>query len=539
MTILNNNRKGAYMRTKAVIITIVLIFSMFLFSGGISAATTDPPDDTTGDSQTDVDQTDPGETDAADVDADDDEVPRPPGWTTETHGKKGDPNYEVVFPDDKVNRLDITITAADWQAMMDDLAELLGPRREPGSSSSSSSSGAGGCDSSDLQAGEEDEGEAPGGCESGPGGGGLEPQFMEENPVYKPCTMVFEGKTWYHVGIRFKGNSTLMASWQFGSYKLPLRFTFDQFEDDFPEIDNQRFYGFQKVGMSSNFADSSFLREKVAADIFRDAGVPAPHTAFYRVFIDYGEGSKYFGLYTMVEIPDDPMLKTQFSDDDGNLYKPSGLGATFAEYVEEDFDKENNKGEADYSDVRALYDALNADRTDAAVWRADLEKTLDVDGFLRWLAVNTTIQNWDTYGQMAQNYYLYNDPGDTQLHWIPWDNNMALLGGRALALELTPEQVDDQWPLIRYLIDDPVYHAIYVKYVDETIRKTFYPFRMRPIYKAAHDMIRPYVVGDEGEVEGYTVLSNPDAFDRGLTNLNRHVQRRVRAARTFISENQP
>ena len=41
--------------------------------------------------------------------ADDDEVLRPEGWTRQTHGKKGDPNYEVVFPGNKVNRLDITI----------------------------------------------------------------------------------------------------------------------------------------------------------------------------------------------------------------------------------------------------------------------------------------------------------------------------------------------------------------------------------------------------------------------------------------------
>lgn len=502
--------------------TAVLIFAIVLFLGCVPGENTNPPDDPAGDSQTDTETTD----DAA-ADAEGDEVPRPEGWTKETHGKKGEPNYGVVFPDNKVNRLDFTFTAADWQAMMDDMEALWGIRPEPDSSS-------GGCGSSLFQAGDssplqdvkEDE---PGGC-----GGGMIPGFPDENPIYRPCTMVFEGKTWYHVGLRFKGNSSLNASWRSGSYKLPLRITFDQFEDEFPEIDDQRFYGFQKVSMSSNYSDESFLREKVAADIFRDAGVPAPHTAFYRVFIDYGEGSKYFGLYTMVEIPDKPMLETQFSNNGGNLYKPTGSGATFSRYVEEDFDKENNEDEADYSDVRALYDALHADRADAAAWRSGLEKTLNVDGFLRWLAVNTTIQNWDTYGLMSQNYYLYNDPADSQLHWIPYDNNMALSGGRALSFELN---VRDTWPLIRYLIDDPVYHAIYVKYVGETIATTFYPDRMRPIYKAAHDMIRPYVVGDEGEVSGYTLLRNKADFDEGLEYLNQHVQSRLEAAQAFIGKN--
>lgn len=501
-----------------VILSILLLFSVLLFFGCDPPIT--PPAPST-DTQTDGEQEPPG---------DEEDVPRPEGWTKETHGKKGDPNYEVVFPDDKVNRLDVTISAADWQAMIDNMEELWGPG---GNFSSGPTTPGCGLNSSSTMIQAEEEEEEPG-C------GGNSFGFPDENPVYKPCTLEFEGKTWTHVGIRFKGNSSLQASWRSGSYKFPLRFTFDQFEDEFPEIDNQRFYGFKKVSMSSNYSDSSFLREKVVADIFRHAGVPAARTAFYRVFIDYGEGSKYFGLYTMVEIPDKPLLKSQFSDNGGNLYKPTGSGATFSTYDESSYDKETNEDEGDFSDVRALYDALNASRADAAAWRANLEQTLNVDGFLRWLAVNTTIQNWDTYGLMSQNYYLYNDPADPQLHWMPWDNNMAMsssAGRPPLSLELTAREVSDRWPLIRYLIDDPVYKAKYVGYVEETITTTFTPERMRPIYKAAHDMIRPYVVGAEGEVSGYTLLSNRAAFDQGLTYLNDHVQNRYQAAQSFIRGN--
>jgi spore coat protein H len=50
----------------------------------------------------------------------------------------------------------------------------------------------------------------------------------------------------------------------------------------------------------------------------------------------------------------------------------------------------------------------------------------DRDVFLKYLAVNTIIQNWDTYGRMTHNYYLYNNPDNNLLTWIPWDNNEAL-----------------------------------------------------------------------------------------------------------------
>jgi spore coat protein CotH len=63
---------------------------------------------------------------------------------------------------------------------------------------------------------------------------------------------------------------------------------------------------------------------------------------------------------------------------------------------------------------------------------------------------------------MSHNYFLYADPETDQLTWIPWDNNHALFGmGMRGALSLSLDEVTEQWPLIRYLLDDPIYHAQY------------------------------------------------------------------------------
>ena len=77
--------------------------------------------------------------------------------------------------------------------------------------------------------------------------------------------------------------------------------------------------------------------------------------------------------------------------------------------------------------VQAFIEALNDDTTDAEAWRAELEATFDVDAFLRYLALNNLIGNWDSYGNMTHNYYLYGDPAlDGRLVWIPWDFNEAM-----------------------------------------------------------------------------------------------------------------
>lgn len=483
---------------------------------------------------------------------------RPAGWEDYSHSNETDPDYEIVFPQDEVNTLTITISPDNWAAMQANMTDLYGefgsrPIMGGGFPAGDLPEGfeppAGfvpGNPPENFQPGDLPEGfEPPGDVMMGPGGGGM--LGIEENPMWVTADIRFNDQTWTNVGMRFKGNSSLMSGWGSGILKLGFKLDFDQFEDEYPEIDNQRFFGFKQLTFSSNWNDDSLLKEKVVADVFREAGVPAAQTAFYAVYVDYGAGPVYFGLYTAVEAVEDTVIETQFEDDNGNLYKPEGDGATFAAgtFDEASFDKETNEEEANYSDILALFEALHAETrtTDPATWRSSLEAVFDVDGFIRWLAVNEVIQNWDSYGTMAHNYYLYNDPVTGQLTWIPWDHNLALsneMGGRRMGMGSGPDTLDqtnvsDNWPLISFLMADPVYHDLYVQYVDETINGAFEPGKMAATYQALHDLITPYVVGENGEIEGYSFLSSPEAFENSVVVLAEHAIQRYAEAQTFLS----
>jgi hypothetical protein len=484
----------------------------------------------------------------AGVEEPEDDIERPEGWTEETHGKDADPNYDVVFPQDEVNRIDVIIDPDDWQAMLDDMTELYG---EQGTQAGRGMPGMPGDGERPVppEGFERSEGAMPGVPQEGfeppqggfggrgmPGGGMM--GDSDVNPIYVPVTVEFEGNTWTQVGLRFKGNSSLRSAWSSGTMKLPMRLDFDQFEDEFPETDDQRFFGFKQLSLSSNWSDDSFLREQVTADIFREAGVPAAQTAFYEVYIDYGEGPVYFGLYTMVEIIEDTVIETQFDDDDGNVYKPSGAGATFAEgtFSPASFDKQTNEDEADWSDIEALFEALHADSrtTDPAAWRSGLEAVFDVDGFLNWLAINTLVQNWDTYGNMSHNYYLYHDPATDLITWIPWDNNMALSSqlGHAEVSTLSLDEIDERWPLIRYLMDDDVYHAQYVAYVEAAIDGPFDPAQMEATYRELAELVEPYALN---ETEGYSYLRSDAAFHEAIEQLVDHAYARYDAAEAYLA----
>ena len=415
-------------------------------------------------------------------------------WTAETHTEEADPSYSVVFPQDKVNRLDVVISAANWAKMLSDLSSNISKSSSPGGAS-----------------------------------------LSDFTPIFVPASVFFDGIEWYNVGVRFKGNSSLQSAYQSGVMKLSLRFDFDEFEDDYPEIKDQRFYGFQKLSFSNNYLDPSLMREKMGADIFRSAGLKAPQTAFYRMYIDYGSGAKYFGLYTAVEIVEDAMLDSQFGSSTGNCYKPDGT--YFSSFSTSAFEKKTNEDVADYSDVQKMVSYLTASTrtSNNTQWQSDLESVFDVDNFMKWLAVNTVIQNWDTYGRMTHNFYLYNDPATSKLTWIPWDNNESLSNPKSNALSFAMSEVSSTWPLIKYLIDTPAYKTMYLKYLSETIEGAFKPADIKVKYQYFYDLIQPYVTGANGEVSGYTFLSSSSAFSTALTTQKNHVDSRFSATTSYLA----
>ena len=143
------------------------------------------------------------------------------------------------------------------------------------------------------------------------------------------------------------------------------------------------------------------------------------------------------------------------------------------------------------------------------------------------------MQNWDTYGKMTHNYYLYNNPENGLLTWIPWDNNEALeTGKQGGALSLGLDEVNNQWPLIRYLIDIPDYNAKYRQYLKEFVENEFSPERMKNLYTEYYNLLKNDVYN---EIQGYTFLNSDDEFDKAVNILKSHVEEREQAVLDYLN----
>ncbi|MFT5646148.1 MAG: spore coat protein H, partial [Aureispira sp.] len=114
-------------------------------------------------------------------------------WTSSTHSSSATPDYATVFNQTQVNRVDLVIDSRYWAIMSNNINDIYGETTTSGATT----------------------GGGPGGG-GPPGGGGGGGNFSEQIPTYIPCSWVFNGKEWYNVGIRYKGNSSLSTGYQSG-----------------------------------------------------------------------------------------------------------------------------------------------------------------------------------------------------------------------------------------------------------------------------------------------------------------------------------
>ncbi len=388
---------------------------------------------------------------------------------------RGDPDYDRIYDDTQVKRIDIFISPDNWNAMQEDLDEQI-----------------------------------------------VLP-WEDRDFCYFECEVLFEENFWEHVGIRYKGNSSMQMPYQQDQEKLPFRLDFDEFEDEYPETDNQRFWGVKWMVFNNNFKDPSMLREKITYDLFREFGVMASHVAHYRFFVDFGEGPVYFGLYTSVEVVDKRFLEDRFGDDSGNLYKPDGPGQELNFFSEETFEKKTNEDEADWSDVINLIDVLNANYSDPQQFKTAIEQIFNIDSFISWLAVNSVLCNLDSYAGTGHNYYLYNNPVDGKFYLIPWDCNESFgsFYGSYNAENMTEwdilHPVDMQLkPLIEKVLWVPEYMDAYKIKVRDLLDGLLSEPVIFPRIDELHDIARPYVIGPDGEFMPYTLLHHQEEFDDNI-----------------------
>ena len=96
-------------------------------------------------------------------------------------------------------------------------------------------------------------------------------------------------------------------------------------------------------------------------------------------------------------------------------------------------------------------------------------------------------------------------------------------------------EVDSTQPLIRYLIDDPVYYERYRAHLRTFYNTVFTQVMMDGLFDKYHSMIAPYVLGPNGEQPGNT-FTNSYAFTSALPVFKAYVAGRRELLKVFLGD---
>lgn len=234
--------------------------------------------------------------------------------------------------------------------------------------------------------------------------------------VEVPATMVVDGQSYRDVGIRFRGSSSFMMVPEGLKHSIDVSV---DYTDKKAAIG-----GYHSLNLLNSHEDPSFLRSVLFLDAAREY-VPAAAANLVRVVIN-GES---WGVFANVEQVNKDFVTRTFKTEGGARWKvpgsPGGRGGL--EYTGEDaaaykrvFEiktKDDPKSWAALINLTKVLNQTPPDRLEAA-----LAPILDVDGALRFLALDNTLVNNDGYWVRASDYNIYLDPKGV-FHVFPHDTN--------------------------------------------------------------------------------------------------------------------
>jgi spore coat protein CotH len=297
--------------------------------------------------------------------------------------------------------------------------------------------------------------------------------------------------------------------------------------------DKQDLGGYQTFNLLNSNNDPTFVRTVLYSEISRHY-IPTPKTNFMRVVIN-GES---WGIYVNAQQFNGDFLREWFNTRRGARWKvpgsPRGRGGL--EYLGDDpapykrlYEIKTDDDAKSWADLIHLCRVLNT--TPPEKLEAALAPLLDIDGALKFLALEVAMVNSDGYWTRASDYHIYEDVNG-RFHIVPHDVNEALgsadgrgFGGRGgTTLDPLVGLTDSAKPLRSKLLAVPALRARYLGYVRDIADKWLDWKVLEPMAVQHQTLIAADVKSDTRKLESF------EAFQSGLTSLKAFVD----ARRTFL-----
>ncbi|MEC9092535.1 MAG: CotH kinase family protein [Planctomycetota bacterium] len=362
------------------------------------------------------------------------------------------------------------------------------------------------------------------------------PQGGRGDYEYVKANLQIDGKPYNDSGIRFKGNSSFRFSGN--SLKKPLKIDTNRF------VSTQKLFGRTKFNLSNSFLDSAYMKEKLAYELFKKAGLATPGVGWANVTltIEGVEDSVPLGLYVLIEQVDAKFLKRNLGEKskDSLLMKPE---VRSWQYLGDDpaaYSRFNIKsGETEVGLVKRFAELLKLiEQGSDEEFSAQIGQRLDLKLLAGYLAVTSLLVNLDSYVAAPHNYYLVLDKADGKLRLLPWDVNEAFgtfnLGNDPVQLtkwDIRKPYITNHKLLTRVFKLDS-FNKLYRDTLSSLVNNEFTAAKIQARIAAFEKALLPHI-----ETMGLqAVLGFHLGIDGDGQGINQAVERRVLAINPFVAQ---
>ncbi|MBI3417188.1 MAG: CotH kinase family protein [Verrucomicrobia bacterium] len=287
--------------------------------------------------------------------------------------------------------------------------------------------------------------------------------------VEVPAKMTIDGKSLSEVGVHFRGASSFFTVGP--GYKRSLSVSLNFVNK------NQRLHGYRSLDLLNAHIDPTFLRSALYNYVARQY-LPAPQANYMRVVIN-GES---WGVYINSQEFNKEFIADWFDSAKGARWKVPGsprargglgyLGEDAAEYkrIYEIKSKDDPKAWTDLIRLCRVLNQTPPDKLEEA-----LTPLLEIDGALKFLALENAFINNDGYWIRTSDYSIYEDEKG-RFHIFPHDANETFRepegpgwggAGQVKGVELDPLTGSNEAgkPLLSKLLAVPSLRARYLGYL--------------------------------------------------------------------------
>lgn len=349
------------------------------------------------------------------------------------------------------------------------------------------------------------------------------------NDIYLPMLWLDNGATNFHIGARFKGNTSYAGPRR--SINLSINFI----------TPGANLMDFTTVNLNNAYGDGTGMREPLYFTIMSQY-TPCPEAAMCNVYFNGAQWS----VYSLVQQENNQLIKKWFPSTDGDRWRApnaatrngggGGGGGNMFASSNSAFIVFTNASVWTYTNHYELKSSLtnqltayqrltNAiyvlNLTPPETFRDRIEDAWAVDNWLWFLAIENLFVDDDSYWNKGADYGFYYELESGRIHPVEHDGNEAFTATGSLNYNLSPVQgaTGNNRPLLYRLLPNTELRQRYLAHMRTVIEESFNPATMTLLIDRFHALsINALITDPRRGITMQTYTNNLTALKLYVTN---------------------